>query len=151
MDKSDAFALPLGCEQRFAQRVIGTLFGAGALVEIKPEPRLDHGVDVEGSDLAAHGHEIDRTGVDREVDAEALAAAFRQQRNEDVTIVVAGDGLPDEFDAVFFCQRVIRMRIDDDKARYIELEMLLDQRKGAFSDRTESDHDDRPGDACVHG
>ena len=86
-----ARALVLGRQQRLAQRVVGALFGTGALVEIEAEPRLDHGVDVERADLAAHGHDIDRRGIDREVDAKALAAARGQQRHQHLAIIVTRD------------------------------------------------------------
>ena len=95
-----ARALVFGREQGFAQRVVRALFGADILVEIEAEPRLHDGVDIERADLAAQGHDIDRGGVHRQVDAKALAAAGGQQRHQHLAVIVAGDGLLDEAHAV---------------------------------------------------
>src|SRR5258708_32313152 len=43
----------------------------------------------------------------------------------------------------------VLMRIDDDKARLVILEMPFDQGKGAFADRAEADHDNGTGNFCV--
>jgi len=43
----------------------------------------------------------------------------------------------------------ILMRIDDDEARLVILEMTFDQRQGAFADRAEADHDDGAGNLCM--
>ena len=61
------------CQHRLAQRVIGARVVAERLVVIEARPGLDDGVDVERADLAAMTHEVERRGVDRQVDAEALA------------------------------------------------------------------------------
>src|SRR5665213_1057099 len=55
-----ARALVLGRQQRLAQRMIRARLWAGAFVEIEAEPRLDDGVDIERTDFAAQGHDIDR-------------------------------------------------------------------------------------------
>jgi hypothetical protein len=52
-----AFA-PFG-KQRFAQCIVGALGVVGPIVEIKTEPRLDDGVDIEHAELAAEPHQID--------------------------------------------------------------------------------------------
>ena len=41
--------------------------------------------------------------------------------------------------------------VDDREAAAVELEMPLDERQGAAADGAEADHDDRAGDAAVHG
>ena len=41
------------------------------------------------------------------------------------------------------------VRVDDDEAVRVELEMALDQRQGPFADRSEADHHDRAVDAPV--
>jgi hypothetical protein len=41
------------------------------------------------------------------------------------------------------------VRIDDDEALLVELEVTLDQRQGPFADRSEADHHDRAVDATV--
>ena len=146
-----ARAVALGRQQGLAQRVIGALFGADILVEIEAEPRLHDGVDIERADLAAHGHDIDRGGVDRQVDAKALAAAGGEQRHQHFAVIVPGDRLLDEAYAVLLCQLAVLMWIDDDEARFVVGEMPLDQRQGAFADRTEADHDDRTGNFRVDG
>ena len=70
-----ARALVLCREQGLAQRVVRALLRADILVEIEAEPRLDDGVDIKRADLAAQRHDVDRGGVDRQIDAKALAAA----------------------------------------------------------------------------
>ena len=140
---------PLG-EHRLAQRVVGARRVAARLVEIEARPRLDDGVDVERADLAAVAHDVERGGVDRQVDAEALAAAFGQQLAEHLAIVVAGDGEMEEADAALVEQLAVRtVGVDDDEALLVVIEMALDQRQGALADRAEADHDDRAGDAGV--
>ena len=144
-----AGALVLGREQRLAQRVVRTVFRTDVLVEIEAGPRLDHGVDIERADLPAHRHDVDRGGVDRQVDAKALAAARGQKRHQKLAIIVAGDPLLDEAHAVLFGEFAVLMRIDDDEARRVIVEMPLDQRQRAFADRAEADHDDGAGNFRV--
>ena len=67
---------------------------SSCLVEIEAEPGLDDGVDVEHVELAAELHQVERAGVDREVDAEALAFAFGQERLQQLLVVVLGDMRP---------------------------------------------------------
>ena len=74
-----------------AARSWSALPGPIDLVEIEAEPGLDDGVDIERADLAAELHDVDRGGVDRQVDAKALAAACGQQRHQHLAIIVAGD------------------------------------------------------------
>ena len=69
-------------EQRLAQRIIGARAGAEVFIEIKTGPGLDHGVDIQRAKLAAQLQNIDRAGVDRQIDAKALAAAPGQQRGQ---------------------------------------------------------------------
>jgi hypothetical protein len=69
----------LGGEQPFTQGVVRARLGPEFVVEVKAGPRLDHGVDVERADLPTQTHDVDRVGVDRDVDAEALAASFGEQ------------------------------------------------------------------------
>ena len=71
-------------EHGLAQRVVGARLRALRLVEVEAGPRLDDGVDVERAELAAELHDVERGRVDRQVDAEALAAALGQQRVEQV-------------------------------------------------------------------
>jgi hypothetical protein len=135
---------------RLAQRVVGARLVAEALVVIEPRPRLDDGVDVERADLAAKAHDVERGGVDREVDAEALALARLQIFAEGVAIVVAGEAQMDEFDAALVEQAAVRVvRVDDDEMVLVEFEMALDQRQRSLADRSEADHDDRAFDAPV--
>ncbi len=136
-----ARALVFCREQGLAQRVIGALFGPDLLVEIEAEPRLHDRVDIERADFAAQRHDIDRGGVDRQIDAKALAAAGGKQRHQRFAIIVLGDRLLDKAHAVLFCQFAILMRIDDDEAGFVIGKMPFDQRQRAFADRAEADHD----------
>ena len=58
----------------------------------------------------------------------------------------------DEADAALVEEFAVGVvRIDDDEALLIELEVALDQRQGSLADRSEADHHDRPGDTPVPG
>ena len=58
----------------------------------------------------------------------------------------------DEADAALVEEFAVGIvRIDDDEALLIELEVALDQRQGSLADRSEADHHDRAGDAPVPG
>ena len=85
--------------QRLAQRVVGAAGVVGRAVEIEAEPRLDDGVDIEHAKLAAEPHQVERGGVDRQVDAEALAAALGEQRGQQLLVVLLGHRLLHEGDA----------------------------------------------------
>jgi hypothetical protein len=102
------------------------------LSKVEARPRLDDGVDVERAELAAIAHDVERGGVDREVDAEALAFAYRQVFLERVAIIFARQAEMDEADAALVEELAVGIvRIDDDEALLIELEVALDQRQGA--------------------
>jgi len=66
---------------------LGAQFG----IEVKSRPRLDHGVDVKRADFAAKLHEIERRGIDRDIDAETLPAAGGQQGREQLAVIGFGD------------------------------------------------------------
>ena len=68
--------------------VVGARRRAGALVEVEAGPRLGDRVDVERTELAAELHDVARGGVDREVDAEALPAAFGEKRRQELAVIV---------------------------------------------------------------
>ena len=121
------------------------------LVEVKALPRLDHGVDVEGADLAAELHDVERGRIDGDVDAESLAAAGGEQRRENLAIVRLGEPGLDQLDAALVEQKFILVGgVDDDKARLVVFEMPLDQRQRSSADRAETDHDDRTRDATMN-
>ncbi len=141
--------LVFGSKKGLAQRVVGALLGAHALVEIEAGPRLHDGVDIERADLPAQRHDVDRGGVDREVDAKALAAAFSEQRHQQFTVIVLRDALLHEAHAVLLRELAVLMRIDDDKALLVIIEMPLDQGQGALADRAEADHDNGAGNFRV--
>src|SRR5207302_1049759 len=119
------------------------------LVEVKAEPRLDHGVDIERADLPAQRHDIDRGGVYRQVDAKTLAAAGRQERHQELAVIVAGHALLDETHAVLSGDLAVLVRVNDDEARFVVSKMPLDQRQGAFADRAKADHDNGAGNFRV--
>ena len=137
-------------EHRLAQGVIGARVIAERLVVIEARPRLDDGVDVERADLAAMAHEIERRGVDRQVDAEALARACGQVFGQHVAIIVARQAFMHEADAALVQELPVGIvRVDDDEALLVEFEVALDQRQCSFADRSEADHRDRARDAPV--
>ncbi len=137
-------------EHRLAQGVIGARLVAEIRGVIEAGPGLDHRVDVERADLAAIAHDVERRGVDREIDAEALSLAGPEMLSQDLAIIVLGKAELDELHAALVEQTAVRVvRIDDDEALLVEGEMALDQGKGSLADRTESNHHDRAFDAPV--
>src|SRR4029079_18396592 len=92
-------------------------------------------------------------GVDGQVDAEALAAAFGEQRRQHVAIIVLGQALLDKTHAVLLTQRfaALVLRIEHGDARLVVLKMPLDQRQRAFADGAEPDHHDGAGDTAING
>src|SRR3569832_1552633 len=80
-----------------------------------------------------------------------LAAAFGEQRGQQVAIIVPGDALLDEADIVLLAMRLAAfvLRIDHGDARLVVIEMPFDQRQGAFADGAEADHDNVAGDLGV--
>src|SRR5579863_5729874 len=135
-----------------AQRVVRALLRPELRVEIESGPRLNHGIDVEHTDLAAELHDIERRRIDREVDAKALAAAFDEQRLEQRAVVVARHRLVDEADAPLVQQlAILVLGVDDYEAGFVIVEMTLDQRQRAFADRPKADHDNGSADAGVNG
>ena len=148
-----ARVLGLFLAQGFAQRIVRAVGVLHVLVEVEAEPRLDDRVDVENVELAAELHQVDRAGVDREVDAETLAAAFGEKRLQEVLVVVLGDIFLDVADAMlgqdFHVGRVLA-RVDDNHPALVEFEVALDQGQGAAADGAEADHDDRSGDFAVN-
>ena len=144
--------LRFSARTRLAQRIVGARGVVGLLVEIEAEPGLDDRVDVEHAELAAELHQVERAGVDRQVDAEALAAALGQQRRQQLLVVLLGHRVLDEGDAALVEQLPVGVaRVDDRHARLVELEMALDQRQRSAADRAEADHHDRAGDLAVDG
>ena len=89
-----------------AQRIVGAGGVVGLVVEVEAEPGLDHRVDVEHAELAAELHQVQRRGVDREIDAEALAFALGEQRREELLVVLLRDAILDEGDAALVEQRL---------------------------------------------
>ena len=137
---------------RLAQRIVGARLVAERLVVVEARPGLDDGVDVERADLAAKAHDVERGRVDREVDAEALTLARGQVFLEHVAIIVAREAEMHEADAALVQEPPIGVvRIDDDEAVLVEIEVTLDQRQGPLADRSEADHHDRAFDASVPG
>ena len=117
-------------QHRLAQRVVGARLVAERLVVIEARPRLDDGVDVEGAELAAIAHDVERRRVDRKVDAEALAFARGQVFRQRVAIIFAREAEMDEFDAALVEQLAVGVaRVDDDETLLIEIEVALDQRQ----------------------
>jgi hypothetical protein len=57
--------------------------------------------------------------------------------------------LLDEAHAVLGGDLAVLVRIDDDEARFVIVEMPLDQRQRAFADRAEADHDNGAGNLGV--
>jgi hypothetical protein len=112
-----------------AASIVRPGFRAGILVEIEAEPRFDDGVDIKRAEITAKLHDIERRGINREIDAKALAFALRQQRLEQLDIVVARHSLLDEAQATLLDDLAVGvegMGIDDNKAALVEGKMTLD-------------------------
>ena len=142
----------LGLHGGFAERVVGARRGSELGVEVEASPRLVDRIDVERADLVAQFHDVERRGVDRQVDAEALAAARGEQRRQEMAVVLAGHRLMDEADAPLVQElAVLVLRVDHHEAGLVVVEMPLDQRQRAFADRAEADHHNGTVDAAVDG
>ena len=138
-------------EQGLAQRIVGAAGIVGLGVEIEAEPRLDDGVDIEHAELAAEMHQVNRAGVDRQVDAKALAAAIGQQWRQQLLVILLGHRFLDEGDAAVVEQLAVGVaRIDDGHPRLVELEMALDERQRSPADRAEADHHHGAADFTVN-
>ncbi len=134
------------------QRVVGPGGVVGFLVVVEARPRLDDGVDVQHAELPAQPHDVERRRVDRQVHAETLPLAFGQQRRQQVAVVLDGHGGLDELHAVLLDDPPVAVvGFDDDGAGAVEVEVAVDERQCAASDRPESDHHDRPRHARVDG
>src|SRR4029077_11862290 len=68
---------------------------------------------------------------------------------QELAVVVAGHAILDEAHAMLFGELAVLMRIDDDEARLVIVEMALDQRQRPLTDRAEADHDDGAGNFCM--
>ena len=140
---------PLLVDHRRAQRVVGARRVVAILVVVEAGPRLDDGVEVQHAELAAQLHDVERRGVDRQVDAEALPVALAEQRREQRSIVVGGDVLTQVAHTELVEQRPVTVvGVDDGESLTVEVDVAVEQRQGAAADRAEADHDHGPGDAC---
>ncbi len=129
--------------QRFAQGVVRALRHGKPRVGVEARPGLDHRVDVEGADVLAEIDDRHRRGIDRQVDDEALPAAVREQRLQDVAEVLACEPEMLEPDAALVEQRpVVVVGRDDGELRLVEADVAFEQRQGAPADRAEADHHD---------
>jgi hypothetical protein len=147
-----AWCPPAEIEDLLAQGVVGAGRRPLALVEIKTRPRLGDCVDVEAAEFARERHDVPRGGVDRQIDAKALAAAGREQRRQHLAVIVVGERRLDEADAAPVEEVAVLVgRIDDDEALPVDVEVPLDEGQRAAADGAEADHDDRAGDAAMHG
>src|SRR5437868_8184725 len=88
---------------------------------------------------------------DRQVDTKSLAAAGRQERHQELAVIVAGHALLDEAHAVVSGDLAVLMRVNDDEARFVVGKMSLDQRQSTFGDRAETDHGNGAGKFCMDG
>ena len=136
----------------FPQRVIGACLRSQVGIEVEARPRLDHGVDVEGADLAGELHDRDRGGVDRKIDAETAAAAGGQQRHQEIAVILPRHRLVDEPHAARVQDLAVAVvGIDHHHAGLVIGEMAFDQGQGALADRAEADHHDGAVDGGMHG
>ena len=132
---------------RLAQRVVGPRRVVPGL-EVEPGPGLDHGVDIEHPHLAAEFHQVERRGIDREIDAEA--APLLEDAAEELAVIRLGHRALDMPDAALGEEGVVGdLGLDHHHLARVVVEMPLDQRQGAAPDRAEADHHDRPVDAAV--
>src|SRR6185437_1885152 len=96
-------------------------------VGVKARPRLDHRVDIEGVEALAELHQIDRGGVDREVDDHAAARPRGQQRGQDVAIILFRERSMNEPDLPLVEQvPVAVVGRDNHEFRAVESDMPID-------------------------
>ena len=75
---------------RLAQRIVRALRQRELRVVVEARPRLGDGVDVVGVEVLAELHQVDRGGVDRQVDDHAAARPAGEQRGQHLAIVRLG-------------------------------------------------------------
>ncbi len=143
--RGDAARAPTAqIQQTFTQRVVRALRDRAVAVGVEARPRLHHGVDVEGVDVLAELHQVDRGGVDRQVDHHAAPRPAGEQGGEHLAVVLLGDRQVHEPDLALVQQVTIAViGRNDDEFRAVEGDVPLDQRQGALADRPEADHHDR--------
>ena len=131
-------------EQAFAQRVVRALRDRKLAVGIKARPRLDHGVDVKDIEILGELDEIDRGGIDREVDDHAATRARFEKRGKRLAVVFLGDRHMDETEVPIVEQTtVFVIRRDHHELGAVEPDVPLQQRQRSPADRAEADHHDR--------
>ena len=86
----------------------------------------------------------DEVSTDRLID-HAGARPCAQERREHIPIILLGQRGVDEPDLPLVEEMTVAViRRDDDELGAVEDDVPLDQRQGAFADRAEADHHDRP-------
>src|SRR6185312_6693862 len=134
-------------EGALAERVVGARRGRQVRVGIAARPRLDAGVEVEGAALLAELDEGEARHVDRDVEQEvALAEPGRQH----LAVVLAGERVLDEFDAVFGGDfAAARLGGDDGDLVRADVEVAQQQRHDPLADAPEPDDHQAAGEGRV--
>ncbi len=133
-----------------AQRIIGARSIVCFGVKIETKPWLDNRINIESALFAAVAHQIERSGVNRQIDDERLAFAFLDQRPKNLLVIVLGDRVLDEADTLVIQDLAVLLRwINDDQTGLVEFEMAFDQWQGTAPDRPKADHDDRAGNFAI--
>ena len=141
---------PLFRQHRLAQGIVRPLRRRSAEIEVVAGPGLDHGIDVGDTELPAEPHDLERTRVDREVDAKPLSIG--EKLPEERAIVLAREGMVNEMHPSLLQERPVRFgRLDHVHIVRIEGEMALDERQRPLPDRSEADDDHRPVDPAMVG
>ena len=139
-------------EHALAERIVRALRQRELRVVVEARPRLGDGVDVVGVEVLAEVHQVDRGGVDRDVDDHAAARPGVEQRGQHLAVVRLGQADLHELELALVQQPAVGVdRVDHHELRAVERDVPLQQRQGAAADRAEADHHDRAVEAGVNG
>ena len=102
--------------------------------------------------LLAELHDVDRGGVDRDVDDHAAARPAGEQRGQHLAVVLPWSGRLDEAELRSSSSlRSLSSGSITTNCDWSNSNMALDQRQGAVADRAEADHHDGAVEAGVNG
>jgi hypothetical protein len=128
-------------ENAFTKRIVRALRQRELRVVVKSCPRLGDRVDVVAVQVPAEVHDVDRRGVDRQVDDHAAARPGVEQRGQHLAVVGLGQSDFDELQLALVEQPAVGVdRIDADELRTVERDVALQERQEAPADRAKADH-----------
>ena len=105
-------------QHALAERVVRALRQRDLGVIVEARPRLGDGVDVVAVEVLAEVHQVDRGGIDRQIDDHAAPRPGREQRGQHLAVVLLGQADLDELELALVEQRPVGVdRIDHHELR----------------------------------